>query len=71
MSIDETGEQRAVSELDDAGRLAAKRHHVIECPGGGDRVAPDGHRCNRGLIRIHRHDVVADEDRVRGTVCVR
>ena len=64
MGVDEAGEQGAVAELDDAGLFPPPREDRAARPRRGDDAVPNRHRLDGGLFRIHRDDVIADEDRV-------
>ena len=66
MGIDEARQQCTVPEIHHPRRIPSKGHHVIQRPGGRDRLAPDRHRFDGWLIRIHGDDVVAEENHIRG-----
>ena len=63
--IDEAGQQSAVPEIHHAGRRVSKGHYLVEGTGRGDRLAPNRHRVDRWLVRVHRDDVIAEENHIR------
>ena len=69
--IDEAGQQRALPQLDDARRSAAQGHHVVAGAGRDDRLPAHRHRLHPRPARLHRDDVIADEDRVRRSAGIR
>ena len=70
--VDEAGQQRPLAELDDARGLAPQGQHLVARPGRRDGLAPDHHRLDGRLRRVHRDDVVAEEHGLRhGAVALR
>ena len=66
VGVDEAGQQRVRAEIHHPGAVAPERHHVGQGSGRRDRLAEHGHRFDRRPIRIHRDDVIAKKNRIRG-----
>ena len=70
MGVDKTRQQCALPQIHHPRRIPSMGHHVVQRSGGRDRLAPDRHRFDGWLIRIHGDDVVAEENKIRGRTLV-
>tara|TARA_B100001123_G_scaffold232526_1_gene261047 strand:+ start:270 stop:734 length:465 start_codon:yes stop_codon:yes gene_type:complete len=62
--INETWQQRGISEIYYPGRRVSQSHDIVQRTSRSDRLAPHRYRINRWLVSIHGNNVATKENHI-------